>query len=274
MAKQGTKNDDKKAEVKPADLKPAESKPVDTKPVDTKPVEVKLVDPKPTEAEKKPDATPAKEKKEGAVEEEEDDEEDIPELEDVADAGAAGAGAAGAAGGEGSSTGKGKPSRNEKKARTALQKLGLKSVPGIWRVTIKKNKNVPFVINKPDVYKSPVSETYIIFGEAKPEDYQTRAQEKAAQALGATSGIPGLDKETPAGEKPEEGTATTATAAPTATTTTTTDDANVDETGLAKSDIELVMQQASVSKTKAVEALRANSGDLINTIMSLQGLKK
>jgi len=249
MAKAGSKKANKKAEAKPADTKTENS-------------------------EKQPDPTPAKEtpeKKDGAVEEmEEEDDDEIPELEDVTtDAGAAGA-AAGAGGEPGA--GRGKPSRNEKKARTALQKLGLKSVPGIWRVTIKKSKNVPFVINKPDVFKSPVSETYIIFGEAKPEDYQTRAQERAAQALGTTTGIPGLDKDIPAGEKPVE----TATAVPTTATTTTTtaaDDANVSEEGLSSSDINLVMQQTNATKAKAIAALRANNNDLINTIMQLQGTK-
>ncbi len=40
-------------------------------------------------------------------------------------------------------------------------------VSGITRVTIRKAKNILFVIAKPDVYKSPASETYIVFGEAK-----------------------------------------------------------------------------------------------------------
>lgn len=35
------------------------------------------------------------------------------------------------------------------------------------RVTIRKSKNILFVINKPDVYKNPASDTYIVFGEAK-----------------------------------------------------------------------------------------------------------
>ena len=34
-------------------------------------------------------------------------------------------------------------------------------------MTIRKAKNILFVIAKPDVYKSPASETYIVFGEAK-----------------------------------------------------------------------------------------------------------
>lgn len=46
-------------------------------------------------------------------------------------------------------------------------KLGLRSYPGIARVTVRKAKNILFVIAKPDVYKSPASDTYIVFGETK-----------------------------------------------------------------------------------------------------------
>lgn len=62
---------------------------------------------------------------------------------------------------------KAKQSRSEKKARKILMKMGLKGVAGVNRVTIRKSKNILFVINKPDVYKSPGSDTYIVFGEAK-----------------------------------------------------------------------------------------------------------
>ena len=48
-----------------------------------------------------------------------------------------------------------------------MSKLGLKHITGITRVTIRKSKNILFVINKPDVYKNPVSDTYIVFGDAK-----------------------------------------------------------------------------------------------------------
>lgn len=36
-----------------------------------------------------------------------------------------------------------------------------------------------FVINTPDVFKSPASDTYIIFGEAKIEDLSAQAQVRA-----------------------------------------------------------------------------------------------
>ncbi len=48
-----------------------------------------------------------------------------------------------------------------------MLKLGLKPFLGITKVTIKKSKNILFVISKPEVFKSPACDTYIVFGEAK-----------------------------------------------------------------------------------------------------------
>lgn len=45
-------------------------------------------------------------------------------------------------------------------------------VTGVNRVTIRKSKSILFVINKPDVYKNPASDTYIVFGEAKVNKYK------------------------------------------------------------------------------------------------------
>ena len=42
-----------------------------------------------------------------------------------------------------------------------------------------------FVIQKPDVFKSPASDTYIIFGEAKIEDLSAQAQTAAAEQFKA-----------------------------------------------------------------------------------------
>jgi nascent polypeptide-associated complex subunit alpha len=43
----------------------------------------------------------------------------------------------------------------------------------------------------------------------------------------------------------------------------------VDATGLEDKDIELVMTQASVSRNKAVKALKENDNDIVNSIMAL-----
>jgi len=55
---------------------------------------------------------------------------------------------------------------------------------------------------------------------------------------------------------------------PEAITTTEEDDNEVvDETGLEAKDIELVMQQANVTRSKAVKALKNNNNDIVNAIM-------
>jgi len=67
--------------------------------------------------------------------------------------------------------------------RKAMQKLGMKPMTGIVRVTIKKSKNILFVISKPDVFKSPASDTYIIFGEAKIEDLSAQVPSSSLLSL-------------------------------------------------------------------------------------------
>ena len=123
-----------------------------------------------------------------------------------------------------------------------------------------------FVINQPDVYKSPSSNTWIIFGEAKIEDLNSQAQASAAQQLaqaeaqshdhaghdhGDESGK-GKAVEDKKEEEEEED-----------------DDEEIDDSGLETKDIELVMQQASVSRKKAVKALKENDNDIVNSIMAL-----
>jgi len=43
----------------------------------------------------------------------------------------------------------------------------------------------------------------------------------------------------------------------------------VDETGVEPRDIDLVMTQAGVSRSKAVKALQTNNGDIVSAIMEL-----
>ena len=108
-----------------------------------------------------------------------DSDDSIPELEETGAGGAQTQGAnplAAAAGITEDMVSKAKQSRGEKKARKIMSKLGLKQVAGVSRVTIRKSKNILFVINKPDVYKNPASDTYIVFGEAKIEDLSQQAQ--------------------------------------------------------------------------------------------------
>lgn len=158
-------------------------------------------------------------------------------------------------------------SRNEKKARKALAKLGLKKVHGIVRVTLCRTKSIVFVIQNPDVYKHPNSNSYVIFGEAKVEDMGLAAQAQAARNFkaGASSGeieshlkdyaesmkMGGMGGSSARIEENES--------------------EDVDETGLDEKDITMLMEQASVSRKKAVRTLKENDGDIVNSIMALSG---
>jgi nascent polypeptide-associated complex subunit alpha len=146
-------------------------------------------------------------------------------------------------------------SRGEKKSRKVISKLGLKQVQGVNRVAIRKSKNILFVINKPEVYKSPASDTYIVFGEAKIEDLSQKAQLAAAEKF-----------KTDVVHMPEE---QKAKAKSSKSNYEDDDNEPVDETGVDPKDIDLVMQQANVSRNAAVKALKNNNNDIVNAIMDL-----
>merc|ERR1712194_724631 len=126
--------------------------------------------------------------------------------------------------------------RQEKKSRKAVQKLGMKPVAGIVRVTIKKSKNILFVISTPDVHKSPNSDTYIVFGEAKIEDLSAQAQASAAQQFTGAGDIAAAMEDDMKSDGP----------------TVEEEDGEVDESGVEPKDLELVMSQVQCSKAKAV----------------------
>ncbi|GAY53087.1 hypothetical protein WN944_014836 [Citrus x changshan-huyou] len=156
---------------------------------------------------------------------------------------------------DGAQGGSSKQSRSEKKSRKAMLKLGMKPVTGVSRVTIKRTKNILFFISKPDVFKSPNSETYVIFGEAKIEDLSSQLQTQAAQQfrmpdMGSVMAKPDASS-TAAGAQQDE------------------EEEEVDETGVEPRDIDLVMTQAGVSRSKAVKALKTHNGDIVSAIMEL-----
>merc|ERR1711959_430161 len=175
------------------------------------------------------------------VDDVEDDstDDDMPEMED---------------GEEGS--GKSKQSRSEKKSRKAMQKLGMKPVPGIVRVTVKKSKNILFVIKEPDVFKTNDSnpkgpQTFIVFGKAEIEDLSQQATNAAVEQFKA----PGASDASKAPELVEE--------------VDGDDDGDEDAGDLDENDIDLVVKQAGVSRSKAIKALKLNDKDVVNAIMAL-----
>merc|ERR1712146_538034 len=177
---------------------------------------------------------------------EESTDEDMPEMEE----------------GDGEAGGKGKQSRSEKKSRKAMQKLGMKPVPGIIRVTVKKSKNILFVIKEPDVFKTnsdsaKAPATYIVFGKAEIEDLSAQATSAAVEQFKA----PGAGLDAAGGDD----------AAALLEAGDGDDDGDEDAGGLDDNDIELVVKQAGVSKAKAIKALKQNDNDVVNAIMALSG---
>lgn len=157
--------------------------------------------------------------------------------------------------------------RNEKKARAELIKLGLKPITGIHRVTFVRGKMI-FAIAEPEVYKNPTSDSYIVFGEARVEDPGFQAQMAAAQRM---------VQEAAAQAAQNEGVSVTDFAAKAVASATAAaqaaqnedDGEEVDSEGLNESDIKIVMEQANVSRNKAIQSLKEHDNDVVNTIMDL-----
>jgi len=166
--------------------------------------------------------------------------------------------------------------RSEKKARKAILKLGLKAVPGITRVTVKKAKNILFVIAKPEVYKSPASDTYVIFGEAKIEDINQQQQSAAASQFSPEDAAKFVQQAgASAGAASQSGAGSSSTATATSAGSkgadaadAAGDDEAVDESGLDADEISTIMTQASCSRSKAVKALRKNK-NIVDAILEL-----
>ena len=117
-----------------------------------------------------------------------------------------------------------------------MQKLGMRPVAGVTRVTVKKSKNVLFVIQKPDVFKSSNADAYVVFGEAKSEDLSAQSQAAAAKQFRMPPAAEAPAAASPA--VPEEA------------------DEAVDESGVEAKDVELVMSQSGCSRARAVKALK------------------
>ncbi|XP_074282774.1 nascent polypeptide-associated complex subunit alpha-like protein 4 [Silene latifolia] len=124
--------------------------------------------------------------------------------------------------------------------RMDMLRRGVKPVKDVNRIIIERAENELSFISKPEVFKSPDSESYVIFGEVKIEEPRSEPESSSA-----TANIPNEKK------------------------------AEVNETVIFDpDDIEMVMAQTRVSRRKALKALEANNGDPFNAIMNLIYLAK
>lgn len=156
-------------------------------------------------------------------------------------------------------------SKNERKAKELITKLGLKALPGISRVTFRKKDNQIIAIDRPEVYRT-AGGNYVVFGEPKVDNFTQKLA--AAQQQAQASGI------VPAGDladkSPESIQADMQSAAETpAKEASNSAEEDLDAGDIPNEDIDLVVEQANVSKGQAIKALKDHKGDIVNAIMSL-----
>mmetsp|Transcript_7520 Transcript_7520/g.11244 ORF Transcript_7520/g.11244 Transcript_7520/m.11244 type:complete len:196 (-) Transcript_7520:42-629(-) len=186
--------------------------------------------------------------------------EEEPKIQEISSEDGAPAGSEEAAGDAPALSGPDGPAnRNEKKARKALAKLNLQPVAGINKVVVKRVPNsVLFVVNNPEVLRNPGTDSYIVYGIASTMGEEQANLARAAQQfsqMAAAGGAPGADAAA-AGEGAGADAATE-------------EEGEVDETGLDAKDIDLVVAQAKCSRAKAAATLRANDGDVVNSVLEL-----
>ncbi|OAF71319.1 NAC-alpha [Intoshia linei] len=150
-----------------------------------------------------------------------------------------------------------KQSKGEKKSRKIISKLGLKQVHDVMRLVITRSKNMKFVINNPEVYKSSNGV------EDMNQNLSMAAAERLKNTLPSISNEEAKSEECTKIKKPSEEDI------PELVTVKKEPEIDevLDEEGLDPKEIELVMKQVNVSRNVAVRALKENSGDIVNAIV-------
>ena len=145
-----------------------------------------------------------------------------------------------------------KLNRGEKKCRKSLLKLGMKQLPGITRVALKKRDGLIFVINEPEVLKSGTNEnSFAIFGELKLEDPNTRLTQKEAKKFAEGAKVEGTAPVKVEDKKAED------------------DTVPQSEEGLTPNHIDMVIQHTSCTRNAAIRALRETNDDMVQAVMKL-----
>lgn len=176
--------------------------------------------------------------------------------------------------GEGADAGGEGPTRAERKARKAFLKLGLEEQKGFSRVTVRKGKDMHFVVNSPAVFRMPGTDYWIVFGAPAVDDYGSR-QAAASKGL-AGMGAPGM----PAGglEAALSGAggalaaSRTAEAKPAAAAASAAAaDEGADEElpeGIESKDVEFVMSHTGATRSVAIAALKEHK-EVVPAIMAI-----
>ncbi|KAJ2158915.1 hypothetical protein GGF46_003420 [Coemansia sp. RSA 552] len=156
----------------------------------------------------------------------------------------------------------------ERKARKAMLKKGFEQVAGVTNISVIRKKAGMFSIASPDVYKNASEDTWILFGEARMDNFGGRGMNPAAQrasqaaAAAATASASAAAAATSSEAAPAD-------AAAAAAAVEGGSEEKADETGVESGDIELVVAQAGCTREQAVAALKNNGMDVVNAIMEL-----
>ncbi|KAI9215980.1 hypothetical protein BC828DRAFT_394443 [Blastocladiella britannica] len=170
------------------------------------------------------------------------------------------------------------------KGKKAFEGMGLTEVRDINRVAFKRPRGELIVINEPEVYRVPGTDTYIIHGVPQMQKSQlpglgrgglSQANALQQQLLRAGSNPAALAQMLQAAAGGAAGGA--AAAAPHVhgddcdhdqDEAEAEDDAPVPE-GLTEKEIQMVMKQGAVGRGAAISAIKANEGDVAAAIMQL-----
>ncbi|RNF20735.1 nascent polypeptide associated complex subunit [Trypanosoma conorhini] len=148
-----------------------------------------------------------------------------------------------------------------KRYAKAMAKMGLKPEPNVVKVHIRKHGTLSFMVNQPELYRFPGTNTFLIFGEAQLGETGMEAQEAAARAV---SGV------VPETESRVEEVAATAEPSETAVPAPATEGADAEDAGdLDEKEINVVMRQGLTDRAGAIRALKNNKGDIVNAILEL-----
>ena len=160
-----------------------------------------------------------------------------------------------------------KLNKAEKKCIKILSKIGMKSLAGVTRVTLKRRDGIVFVISNPEVYRSSTNDnSFVVVGELKMDepriDNLPQAPPTAAPTASKVEEVETkASEDKPADSKEEEKKGEPK--------KDDDDDEELDESGLTPMNIDMVVQNANCTRREAVKALISSNNDMVNAIMLL-----
>merc|ERR1711934_1231857 len=153
-----------------------------------------------------------------------------------------------------------KVSKNEKKVRKAIDKFGFKEATGFTEMRVQTGKNIVLCIENPAVKKLATGKgefMYAVFGKVDVKDHNMHEAQAEQMMRQLQMMQEQKEKAGAEGEDSDEDCPDLA-------------DVNFEEAGeINEDDLKLVMDQAGVSKAKAIAALNKSEGDVVNAIMAL-----